>query len=214
MKAKKWEFPALIILVLGLGIILSGCSQMNPAENGDQESWNARVTAAVEGMENTDLPPMDLSRYDYPDAADVPPAGYQLVELGKNVPSSDFWWNWVFTFVRRSKGGQLWLNGSGIVIAPYGVPYSTWIAMTRPNQDEPWVEFEPHGLYFTSSQYARISYRDCELPEDIGPGELEIWYWNEEAGEYEYIGGYNNVQEQYIEFNIEHFSRYIVAGQP
>ncbi len=41
---------------------------------------------------------------------------------------------------------------------------------------------------------------------------MTVWYWNEEEEVYEFIGGINHVPEQYIEYDINHFSRYVVAA--
>ena len=222
MEAKKTILWSFMIIGLGLGLLLGGCAQINPS---DEDQGGSAVTSPTEpppsidgrfggmlaGKSNDMPPPCDLTRHVYPTSADLPPDGYVFVDLGAdNTPSGD---DWVKTYIWRDKGGQLWLDESGIVIQPFGVPYSTWIAMTKPLPNEPWVEFEPHGLYFTWPQYARISYAGCQLPGDIEPEELEIWYWNEELGKFEYIGGRNNLDEEYIEFDIEHFSRYVVAGQ-
>lgn len=136
-----------------------------------------------------------------------------MVQLGANNTDYTPGGDWVFTYVYRGVGAELWYEGSGIVIQPNGAPYSTWIAMTEPNPEGPWVEFEPHGLYFTKGQYARISYKDCPMPDGVSAEDLEVWYWNDELGKYELIGGNNNLTEQYIEFDIEHFSRYVVAGE-
>ena len=211
MEARELLIRGALILALGLGLLLSGCSQFNPVDNDDQDKMDVRVPSALVSAETEQPPPFDLSHYDYPDAADCPPAGYQFIELGANNQGHDG--NWVTEYFTVGNNNRLKLDNNKLKVNAGGMPCDSWVAMTQPVEDEPWVEYEPHGLVFTSPQYARISYRDCQLPEGIDPEDLEIWYWNEELGEYEYIGGYNNVGAEYIEFDIEHFSRYVVAGE-
>lgn len=233
MKTRKRILNLLVIALMGLGLLLAGCSELNhdgatvndsnpvaPKDGltqpqDDLYNNSARGTLDGEGGDSESgrkLPPMDLTRYEYPAEANIPPPGYQFVEIGQNNPGTTED-GWVYTYIRAALGGELWLNGNGLVIEAYGVPYNTWIAMTEPMPDEPWVEYEPHGLVFTSPQYARISYAGCELPAGMNPDDLEIWYWNEKLGQYEYVGGDNHIEEEYIEFDIEHFSRYVVAGE-
>ncbi len=194
-----------LLFIIALGALLMGCSELSPTGSGQ---------SAAES--NEPIPPMNLTHYAYPEAANYPPAGYQFVRLGANstARSTNDPYNGfdASEHVIQSQGGSMWDGGSGIEIAPWGVPNSVWIAMTQPNPDEPWVEFEPHGLVFEGAQVARISYVGCEFPAGVQAGELTIWYWNEELGVYEYIGGVNHPDEQYIEYSIEHFSRYVVAA--
>ena len=65
---------------------------------------------------------------------------------------------------------------------------------------------------FNFPQRARMSYAGCTLPPNVQPGDLEIWYWNEALNVYEYIGGDNDENHQRINFYLNHFSRYVVAG--
>lgn len=195
-----------LALGLGAGLVLMGCSELGPTDP------NANTTTSV----NEEIPPCNLTHYNYPAAASLPPPGYQFIQIGANNANrtiADLQNGLDETeLIIKSQGGDMWDNGSGIMIDPWGVPNSIWIGMTRPDQDEPWIDFEPHGLMFTGTQTARISYAGCSLPPGIPVGDLVVLYWNEEQGIYEYIGGYNNVQEQYIEYPINHFSRYVVAA--
>jgi hypothetical protein len=185
-----------------------------------------------------EAPPFNLTRHQYPEAASLPPDGYQLVQLGVKSQNRaiddggydpfwddddwnffdffDFYWgNQAAKYVRKHQDAKLKLQRNKIHLKKGCVPYDTWITMTKPVPGEPWIEFEPHGLEFDQKQTVKVKiyYGDCELPEGIEPEDLEVWYWNEELGEYEYIGGMNKVNKRWIEFYIDHFSRYVVACQ-
>lgn len=94
------------------------------------------------------------------------------------------------------------------------MPYDSWITITKPLPEEPWVEFEPHGMVFDIPQTVEVTlyYEGCVLPPGVVVEDLEVWYWNEELGEYEYIGGYNDVENERITFYLDHFSRYVIAS--
>lgn len=216
MEATNVKQKMLLIAILAIGLMIGGCSQLNsdnPEGNGDL----GITGSTAEGQEI--VPPFNLTHYPYPEAADNPPDGFLLIPIGvtpaERSVDDPYGDEWAADMINKSKGGEIWLDDdmSGIVIEPWGVPNSGWIALTRPDSVEPWIEFEPHGLVFESPQVARVSYAGYGLPEGIDPNDLTIWYWIEESGEYEYIGGTVYPDEEYVEFNIEHFSRYIVAGQ-
>lgn len=194
LMTKKIIMIGSLLVILAVGLLMNGCSRTGPTEPGTidsapqaQTSKSAPVFVPIGNNRQTD--------------GSLP---------GSNLLSGV---NFVFDFMTKELGGQLWLDGHGIVIAPNGLPYDTRIALAVPYPGEAVVDFEPHGLVFTSPQYARISYTGCELPPGISANDLAVWYYNEVSGEYECIGGNNNLLGQYIEFSIEHFSRYIVAGQ-
>jgi hypothetical protein len=187
------------VLALSLGL-LAGCSQVAP-----------NSTESGGGSLEEQIPPNNLSHYQYPEAANNPPPGYQFLQPAPGqTPSTDDLY--AAMMIHRSKGGTLWLNGSCISIAPWAIPSSQWISMYQPSTNELYVDFETHGLFFDGPQQARISYADWTIPPGLMPQDLVIWYWNDELGVYEFIGGINHVESQYIDFCIDHFSRYVVAG--
>jgi hypothetical protein len=201
METKKMMSFGLVIL-LGLGF-LTGCSNLSPNGSGTASS-------APDGGPTP--PPNTLTPYQYPPEAEVPPAGYHFVALVPETedPSLDHQMSWAYIY--KPYGGQVWLQGSGVVIQPNGVPYSTWISITKETSWTPWVDYGPHGLIFNGAQNARMNYAGCYLGPGVTPQNLTIWYWNETTNLYEYIGGTNNPQMQCIEYQIYHFSRYVVAA--
>ncbi|RJP82324.1 MAG: hypothetical protein C4524_00815 [Candidatus Zixiibacteriota bacterium] len=156
-------------------------------------------------------PPAGWTPHQYPAAANCPPPGYQFLtrDPGTARVTDE---EWASAMIHQSKGGELWIGNTGIAISPWVIPNSQWMYLGLTSPVELWVEFETHGLVFDSPQYARISYAGWTPPEGVTYDQLVVWYWNDELGVYELIGGTNNVQEQYLEFGIGHFSRYIVAG--
>lgn len=208
-----------LIAIMASGLMLGGCAQIDGTNEGHWTDSGIYAAPPVETPNDEELPPFDLTHYPYPDGANYPPEGYQFVPLAGGIldravddPYND---EWETAHIIKSQGGELWMSDceTGIVIEPWGLPNSSWIAITRPAADEPWVEFEPHGLVFNSSQYAQISYDKYGLPGGVNPEDLTVWYWNEELEAYELIGGVVNLEEAYMAFDIEHFSRYIVACQ-
>jgi len=216
MESRKLNLKILLVIVLGLGFVLSGCSRSFDADS--DRSADLGINSPAE--EGTEIPQFSLTRHQYPEAANYPPTGYEFLQLGicsalrvTNGPYDD---EWVAVVINKSQGGELWLMDcvSGIIIEPWGMPKSGWIALTIPTEDEPWIEFEPHGLVFNYSQVARISWAECGLPEGVQPEDLTVWYYHEEIDEYEYIGGTIYPELEYIEYPIDHFSRYVIAYQP
>jgi hypothetical protein len=116
-----------------------------------------------ESSENIAAPPNNLTHYEYPEAANYPPEGWQFVTLDPDAERTTDGFS-VYVYISKPVGGQIWLDGSGVVIQPYGVNYSTWIGEYKESRTALWVAFEPHGLTFVSPQYARISYRNAILP--------------------------------------------------
>jgi hypothetical protein len=195
---QKTQFVGLMI-GLSLAIVM-GCSRINPVDSSNAQG----------GLET--LPTNNLTHYQYPEAANCAPPGYQFVSIidPNQCNVDDFW---TCTYMLDQYGGWLWLMGSNIHVMPYSLPYNTWIAMYRENMCTPWIDYEPHGLVFEGAAFARISYAGCQLQPPVPPGDLTIWYWHEEIQQYELIGGANNIGQQYIQFEIDHFSRYVVASQ-
>lgn len=219
MESKDLGFKALLIAVVGLGLVLGGCSQINDANQGMQSDLVLNASPEPSSPDDLEPPPFNLTRYQYPENANYPPEGYKFVPIGANRVSraTDDPCNndWEIGIVWYWWGGDVELEDeTGIEVGSYAIPYwATWIAVTRPDSVEPWVEFEPHGLVFNYAQVARISWAECGLPEGLNPEDLTVWYYNEELNEYEYIGGTVYPEEMYVEYDIEHFSRYVVASE-
>ncbi|RJP82323.1 MAG: hypothetical protein C4524_00810 [Candidatus Zixiibacteriota bacterium] len=179
-----------------MAALMVGCSQMGPTDSSTSDlAMN---------------PPQNPPRHDYVEPA-APPPGYAYPTRNPNyhrvddIPSAS-------AFIVASLGGECWLNGSGVVIQPNAISSDQWIFLYEPSENELYMEFENHGLVFDGAQYARISYAGWNPPQGTSQEDLVVWYWNAEELTWEYIGGNNNVSGQYIEFDIYHFSRYIVAG--
>jgi hypothetical protein len=206
------------IAVIAVLVLLIGCSRFGDV-TGPQSSDNTEVVS------DTFEPVM----YNYPEEANYAPEGYQLINI--HVKSStrldydyeddyDFewvneWygelWRGVVKRIDDDRGGRIGWDGSGIIIPGHAMRYSQHIYLMRTDPPEPWIDYGPHGLRFYTPVTIRISYRNCVLPDGIEPEDLILFYWNEYTGEYELISEYNNLEEQYLEGQTNHFSRYIVA---
>lgn len=180
-------------------ILVMGCSRTNPLNSSENEA-----TALESAPANTITP------YQYPPEASVPPPGYRFVALVDPQQSVDNLWSW--TYMYKAFGGWCYLQSSYVHIWANGLPYNSWIGMSKETYNTPWIDYEPHGLVFNFTQQGKLSYANCTLPPGIEPEDLTIWYWHEDTNTYEYIGGTNYVQYQYILFPLNHFSRYVVAA--
>ncbi|MCX6640765.1 MAG: hypothetical protein NTW14_09835 [bacterium] len=224
MTAKNLTIQMMLVALLSLGLLLTGCTKV---EEISSETGNSSLVAPTDDL-NQETPPLEITHYQYPEAANNPPPGYQFIHLTTpdpvrviDDPPQFVGPNYIYKFINKSQGGSVWLSKgapipanptfSGVVFSPWGLPYSTWIGIYQPDLDEPWVEYEPHGIYFNGAQHGHINFSDCDL-QNVEPEDLTIWYWNEQLNEYEYIGGTVNLAQEYIEFNLYHFSRYVVAS--
>lgn len=221
------------IAIFALLLFVVGCSRFGDVL-GPQSSNN---TEAASGT-------FEPIIYDYPEAANYAPAGYELINFhvkavgrlddgdgdGDDDPPEDeyhdnYEMQWdvelngqeyegVASQVYCVEGARIGWDDSGITIPSGALPEEgLWITMTRSDPPEPWIDFGPHGTQFNVLVTLRISYRNCELPEGMGPEDLQLFYWNEDTGEYELISETNNQEEEYLEGQTDHFSRYIIAAR-
>jgi hypothetical protein len=227
MKKKNLQISSVLIAVLTLSLILGGCSRINEADNSSE----GELGITSPSSNNIVPPPFTPNPFQYPAAASVPPPGYQFVDLSRmtenpNPTISHNSWDWDNDFDICNPPDSIWagkyvlyhqykvikLQKNELKLKSGCVPYSAWITMTKPVANEPWIEFEPHGMVFDQQNQVEVKlyYSNCILP--CAPEDLTIWYWNEELQVYEYIGGENHVDQQRIDFKLNHFSRYVVAA--
>ena len=216
MEKRMLIMRSIVIMTLALGLFLGGCSEIGQQDSGITSSTSASAP------DTTELGPFNPTRHQYPEAANYAPSGYQLINIGVSNSRAtsdggcggddDYAYGPVFYYW----GGEVWLDDdetAGLDIGSYAIEnWGMWVVVYKPDEDEPWLEFEPHGTVFQYSQIARVSYEDCDL-QGVPEEEMTIFYWNEETEEYEYIGGTVNTEEDYIEYDIDHFSRYVVASR-
>ncbi len=72
------------------------------------------------------------------------------------------------------------------------------------------VEFGPHGTYFNKPVELKLSYKMADLS-GVNENSLHIYYYNEDTGLWELIGGTINKKKKYVEAELWHFSRYAFA---
>ncbi|MBU1938035.1 hypothetical protein KKG05_11605 [bacterium] len=171
--------------------------------------------------------------YHYPEAADYPPAGYQLINFHNMRPTvhldgdNEYDTTWVYVdggevyegvarFIEFSHGGKVKWNKSEVKIhhrAWQNHSDDLWISMIRTDPPQPWMDFGPHGLIFDKDIKIKIYYDECELPEGVDPEDLELFYWNEETEEWENHTDKNDTNHMYLQGKTDHFSRYIIAAR-
>ncbi len=222
MKTRNRVYLVMAIVILGLA---SGCSELSQTDDGQSGDLGINSPSATEGVP----PPFVYEPYQFPEAASQPPPGRQIINLAMKVdnPNPSLSSNdndfdicnppdsiWAGKYVQEGQNKTIKLQKNELKLKSDCVPYPAWITMTKPVANEPWVEFEPHGMVFDLPQTVEVKlyYEDCVLPPGVEPEDLEVWYWNEELEVYEYIGGENNLSSQYIKFYLDHFSRYVVAA--
>jgi len=72
------------------------------------------------------------------------------------------------------------------------------------------VEFGPEGTEFNNPVKVEFSYRLADLG-DIDEDDLRVFYYNEDTGEWELIGGEVDKKEKIIRVLLKHFSRYAIS---
>jgi hypothetical protein len=129
----------------------------------------------------------------------------------------------VFTmekFITRRDGGELVLGNkyygnSRITFDPFDLPRNTtiqfeWAAtgtfMGMLNS----LEFGPHGTVFNKPVRVALSYRTADLT-GVDENKLQMFYFNEETGIWELIGGRVDTEKKKIIVQLKHFSRYALA---
>lgn len=75
------------------------------------------------------------------------------------------------------------------------------------------MDFGPHGTYFNHPVRVELSYKMADLS-NINEEQLRIWYFNEDTGLWEYIGGRVNTRTKKVIAWLEHFSRYALGPTP
>ncbi|MBU1938034.1 hypothetical protein KKG05_11600 [bacterium] len=223
--------PSGVNLIRWIGIIavlllLVGCSRFGDVL-GPQSSNN---TEAASGT-------FEPVIYDYPEAANYAPEGYQLINIhvkavgrldggcdGDNADDDyDIEWSeevdgqlfrGVAKWIPFNRGGKIKWDGSRVDFKKesWSSGEGLWATMVRTEPPEPWIDYGPHGTQFSIPVTLRISYANCVLPEGVEPEDLVLFYWNDVTGEYELISERNNLEEQFLEGQTNHFSRYIVAA--
>ncbi len=74
------------------------------------------------------------------------------------------------------------------------------------------AEFSPHGTTFNNPVKIRLSYKDADLT-GVNEDDLEIRYYNEVTGEWEFIGNEVNTSKKVVIGYTDHFSRYAIGAE-
>jgi hypothetical protein len=110
--------------------------------------------------------------------------------------------------------GDLWSGFSSLSFPPFAVNREVWVTFRWESENllQGGAEFSPHGITFNRPARIRLSYKDADL-QGINEDNIRIWYYNEDDGTWELIGGTVNKSGKCIEGYISHFSRYALAAE-
>ena len=72
------------------------------------------------------------------------------------------------------------------------------------------LEFGPHGTQFNNPVKVELSYKMADV-KGIDESKLRIFYFNEETGIWELVGGEVDKRGRKVTVYVAHFSRYAVA---
>ncbi len=117
------------------------------------------------------------------------------------------------------RGGTIWLGDRVHGISKLSVPFGaldTWVSINFWWESTGFLEggadFSPHGTQFNLPVRVQLSYKDADLG-DIDENDLEIRYYNEETGEWEFIGNEVDTSKKVVIGYTDHFSRYAIGAE-
>ncbi len=123
-------------------------------------------------------------------------------------------------FIRAAKGGKIRIGDKTDGVSELNFPKNAlpadmtilfdWMATGKFDGTLNNVEFGPHGTFFNKPVRVRVSYALADLSGIIEEN-LRAYYYNQDTGIWEYIGGTVNTRKKIIEFYVNHFSRYAIA---
>lgn len=138
---------------------------------------------------------------------------FDLVKLGENI-------FYAHKFMQRTKGGGIKLgNGdtgeSKIKINKHALPEDTdikfeWAAGPAMEGVLSDLTFGPHGTQFIEPVKVELSYKMADLT-GIDESTLQVFYFNEDTGLWELIGGEVDLSKKRITVYLPHFSRYALS---
>lgn len=101
---------------------------------------------------------------------------------------------------------------NAIYFSPNALPQDTLITFAY-NPDGAIADLEPHGIQFQNTVKLQLSYKSSNI-QDVVEDNLRIWYFNDDTGMWELIGGTVDKQNKVVVTNINHFSRYAIGDLP
>lgn len=207
MRSGKNYWSILALSLMLLLVITTGCSNLSPL-----------------GSNQVDSPAGNSSSY--PPITEEfllngPEPGHPVLTI-ERPPNTMGVENWDYAegWVMWDRGGDVFTGqGSGCMIAREALPQDTLITVTLPMEGYAIVDFGPHPLQFQRQIWIVMSLNGTGIrmhgggPKErtVDPQPLNIYYYNEETGEYEvYPSTYDPVRNALM-FRTDHFSRYIIA---
>lgn len=207
MRSGKNYWSVLALGLMVMFVVTSGCSNLSPLSSSqtDTPAGNSSGYPPIteELLLNGPVP-------GHPVLTIERPAGMMGVEN----------WDYAESWMMRDVGGELYTGqGSGCIIPMGGLPTDTLVTVTLPVEGYAIVDFGPHPLQFNREVWLVISlsgtsFRGMELDGPKGCtviGQLNIYYFNEQSGEYEVYPSVYDPERNAFMCRTDHFSRYIIA---
>jgi hypothetical protein len=118
-------------------------------------------------------------------------------------------------FITAADGGELvvgnWILGfSKMIFQPNDLPQDLLISVSWCDGQFCEGVFDPHGTQFNQPVRVELSYRRAIL-RGGDENDLRVYYFNEDTGIWEYIGGEVDTENKVIVVYLEHFSRYAIV---
>jgi hypothetical protein len=138
---------------------------------------------------------------------------YYVVKLGENVFYDE-------KYIKATKGGTIQVGNkeagkSKIKFKKHDLPLDMnikfeWAANGTVDGLLNNMEFGPHGLFFNDLVEVELSYKMADLT-GIIEDSLAVYYYHEDTGMWEKIGGFVDKGKKKIKVYLKHFSRYAIA---
>ncbi len=118
-------------------------------------------------------------------------------------------------YVEAATGGEVGVgNGdlgySKVIFNSNALPENATVSVTYRENEFCEGEFAPHGVQFNESVEIELSYLNADLT-DVDESTLQIYYYNESTGLWEYVGGTVDTTRKVVSVDLEHFSRYAIV---
>ena len=133
--------------------------------------------------------------------------------------SSDYWYREHTYNVNRDSWMQA--NATRLDMPAGGLEKNTklWMKITKKTPSalsgaiSRTYDFGPHGTVFLKPLKLRLYFGDADLS-GVSEKDLQIYYYNEETGQWEWMGGIVDTKAKEVVFHLLHFSRYALARCP
>lgn len=118
-------------------------------------------------------------------------------------------------FIRADEGGVISWGRFSLDIPAGALSEDTEISISRPMPNLVMCELEPHGIQFNKPVTLQIDYNGTPAAEnDTGEPTLGVYWFNEDTGQWVFVGKELDTAGNKMEANLEHFSGYVAGWKP